>query len=300
MATDVLTKNLPNIDPPILSYLAGYIDDPESHLDPNPLILDTVSSLLSSYLQSTSESPQDAAKRVHAVLDEIQKLLPETNEDVDSGEGKSGPLRLEKVVEMRKIGALNTRGTNVLTGGGGGSIDLATGSVARATTIDVKKLEKQEAKTRAKLQKRAQRDLYESSNVVEQAKRAQELANYEEMFTTVNTLETVGSKGKNKDIHLPGIDVSTRGPRSSASFPLALTLSSCFTSSISVPIAFSHRLLSISPLAGGTVSLVETVWASPPCCAILLCVTSPYRNTFPCSTSSKKWSETIRPRWRLC
>lgn len=201
MASAVLTKALPNLDPPILSYLAGYIDDPTAHLESNAVILETVSSILSSYLAVSG-----GADKVRAICDDLQALLPEeknvTDDDLASA---NGPLRLDKVIEMNKMGTLNTRGHNALTGG---NVDVATGSVARATTIDIKKLEKQEAKTRAKLAKRAQRDLYESSNLVEQAKRQQELDNYEEMFTTVNTLESVGNKGKNKDINLPNIDLN--------------------------------------------------------------------------------------------
>lgn len=203
---------MPNLDGPILSYLAGYVDDPTSHLEPNAVILLTVADILSSYLQASSSSSEETTRKVEAIVNDVKALLPESSTAGGEGEDdqpRDGPMRLEKVVEMRKIGALNTRGTNVLTGGGvTGSIDLATGAVARASTIDVKKLEKQEAKTRSKLAKRAQRDLYESSGLVEQAKRAQELANYEEMFTTVNTLETIGNKGKSKDIQLPGIDLN--------------------------------------------------------------------------------------------
>ncbi|CAO1633047.1 unnamed protein product [Parajaminaea phylloscopi] len=218
MAADLLTKHIPNIDPPILTYLSGYIEDPASHLEPNAVILETVSSILASYLRGSCSSDKQVDYQVGEVLEKVRTLLPEESAAGEE-EGRDGPMRLEKVIEMRKIGALNTRGTNVLTGG---NVDVATGQASRATTIDVKKLEKQEAKTRAKLAKRAQRDLYESSALVEQTKRQQELDNYEEMFTTVNTLETVGSKGKNKDINLPGIDLNFGSNRILTSATLTL------------------------------------------------------------------------------
>ena len=41
----------------------------------------------------------------------------------------------------------------------------------RASRVDVKKLEKQEAKLKAKIEKRARRDLYEGSKLLEQAKK---------------------------------------------------------------------------------------------------------------------------------
>ncbi|CAO1624834.1 unnamed protein product [Sympodiomycopsis kandeliae] len=205
MAEAILSKQLPNLDAPILSYLSGYIDDPSSHLESTSIILDTVSTILSSYLVNEGDG---GSSKIHSILDEITKLLPAEKQYVegeDEDEDNNGPLRLESVIEMNKMGVLNKNKGNAITGG---QIDLATGSVTRATTIDLKKLEKQEAKTRSKLQKRAQRDLYESSNLVEQAKRQAELDNYEKMFTTVNTFESVGNKGKNKDINLPNIDLN--------------------------------------------------------------------------------------------
>lgn len=41
----------------------------------------------------------------------------------------------------------------------------------RASRVDVKKLEKQEAKLKAKIEKRARRDLYEGSKLLEQTKK---------------------------------------------------------------------------------------------------------------------------------
>ena len=41
----------------------------------------------------------------------------------------------------------------------------------RASRVDVKKLEKQEAKLRAKIEKRARRDLYEGSKLLDQYKK---------------------------------------------------------------------------------------------------------------------------------
>ena len=61
MAEAVLTRHLPNIDPPILSYLSGYIDDPTSHLESNTVILETVSAILLSYLRGSTSSEADAS-----------------------------------------------------------------------------------------------------------------------------------------------------------------------------------------------------------------------------------------------
>jgi hypothetical protein len=41
----------------------------------------------------------------------------------------------------------------------------------RASRVDIKKLEKQEAKLRAKIEKRSKRDLYEGSKLLDQARK---------------------------------------------------------------------------------------------------------------------------------
>lgn len=44
-------------------------------------------------------------------------------------------------------------------------------NVFRASRVDIKKLEKQEAKLRAKIEKRSKRDLYEGSKLLDQARK---------------------------------------------------------------------------------------------------------------------------------
>ncbi len=130
------------------------------------------------------------------LLELIQSKLPD---DVDAN--ANGLTRLDKVVDMRNTQMSRTSGFD-----SAGGVDIALGTTKQnRSTVDVKKLEKQEAKTRAKLAKRAQRDLYESSKLVQQSKQQ---ASYEELFLKVNPLESIGNKGKNKDIHLPNIDVN--------------------------------------------------------------------------------------------
>lgn len=43
--------------------------------------------------------------------------------------------------------------------------------ICRASRVDIKKLEKQEAKLRAKIEKRSKRDLYEGSKLLDQARK---------------------------------------------------------------------------------------------------------------------------------
>lgn len=69
------------------------------------------------------------------------------------------------------------------------------------------KLAKAEAKLKAKIVKRAQRDLYEGSKLMADMQKQQQ--SYEELFMKVNPLQLGGTaKSKSKDIHLENINVS--------------------------------------------------------------------------------------------
>jgi ATP-binding cassette subfamily F protein 3 len=203
MATRVLERALPDLDEPIVEYLAGYVDAPE---DPRDDVLDLVRAIL----ESATASDPKASASVDDVLRELAALLPESST-------AEGPLlRLDRVVDMGRTELSRTAGFDQA-----GGVDLALGGTTKArSAVDVKKLEKQEEKTRAKLQKRAQRDLYESSKLVENARKQE---TYEEMFLKVNPLENAANKSKNKDVHLPNIDLSFGSNRllSGASLTLA-------------------------------------------------------------------------------
>ena len=84
---------------------------------------------------------------------------------------------------------------------------------ARESQVNMKALEKAEAKLKQKLEKRNARNLYEGSKLMEAQNNKK---SYEELFLEVNPLQTAGqNKGKSKDIHLENIDVSLILPVSS-------------------------------------------------------------------------------------
>lgn len=77
---------------------------------------------------------------------------------------------------------------------------------ARDTQVNLKALEKAEAKIVAKMQKRDRKNAYEGSKLMD-AHKAQK--SYEELFLEVNPLQSPSAnKGKSKDIHLENIDVN--------------------------------------------------------------------------------------------
>lgn len=217
MASEILLSSIPNLDEPLVKYISSTIDDPPNDLEDFQSILPTiVQPILESYLFN---QPSTSKNTLPTLLEKLSSLLQKNAPPgLFSGDSTvaAGLTRLERVVDMRNTSLSKTAGFDQA-----GGVDIGLGgSSAPRSTVDVKALAKQEAKTRAKLQKRAQRDLYESSKLVESS---QKMASYEEMFLKVNPLETAGARGKNKDIHLPSIDVNFGSNRilSNASLTLA-------------------------------------------------------------------------------
>ena len=154
MAAAVLLKEaLPSLDEPIVTYLDRYIQDAGE--DPSVDVMrDVVHPMLESAVIC---EPHDSANRkaLPALLEKLGAMVAERVPTVLSRNDR-GLTRLDKVVDM---GAVEMSST-ITYDAGNDSMDLALGRSSRnRTTVDVKKLEKQEAKTRAKLAKRAQRDL---------------------------------------------------------------------------------------------------------------------------------------------
>ncbi|KAE8211598.1 hypothetical protein CF327_g4662 [Tilletia walkeri] len=197
VSTESLLRNaFPSLDDPIVSYLSGFVDEPDESPE------EALTSVIEPILESATRYNPAQARELKAVLAAIRAVLEEkAPEDDELYQTSTGLTRLDRVVDMSKTAMSKTAGFDTA-----GGVDLGLGgSKKNRTTVDLKKLEKQETKTRAKLAKRAQRDLYESSKVVELAKNQ---ASYEELFLKVNPLENAAHRGKNKDIHLPSIDLN--------------------------------------------------------------------------------------------
>ena len=216
MAADLIRSALPSLDEPVVEYLDLYVQDAGE--DPSVSVMEDVVRPMLESAVVTEPASSPARKALPGLFDKLAAMVAERMPK--DGTDRSGLTRLDRTVDM---GATGLSSTSALDAGNEG-IDLALGRSSRPrTTVDIKRLEKQEAKTRAKLAKRAQRDLYESSKLVESAKKQ---ASYEEMFMKVNPLESMttgAAKGKNKDIHMPNIDVSFGSNRilSNAEFTLA-------------------------------------------------------------------------------
>ena len=160
MAAELIHSALPTLDEPVVEYLDQYIRDAGE--DPDVLVMEDV---VRPVLESAVVADADGApsrKALPGLFERLAALVAESMER--AGASNTRLTRLDKVVDMSATELSRTSVYDATDGG----IDLALGKAARkTTTVDVKRLERQEAKTRAKIAKRAQRDLYESSKLVE-------------------------------------------------------------------------------------------------------------------------------------
>lgn len=172
-----------------MQYLAGYlVDDAGEEED----VLQVAHYILSSLAGDRVDVLEKLMLKLGDLLEEQLKIRLKN---------RSNPklLKLDKVMDMSKAQISST----IALGEG---VDLESINKGKASRVDVKKLEKQEAKLKAKIEKRSRRDLYEGSKLLDAHRKQQ---TYEEMFMKINPLESSSSsKQKSKDIHLPSIDVS--------------------------------------------------------------------------------------------
>ncbi|KAH9486717.1 Protein GCN20 [Psilocybe cubensis] len=186
-----IRSSFPGTEEVIVQYLAGYlVDDAGEEED----VLQVAHDILKSVAGNNNDVLAKLMIRLGDILeDHLNARL----------KNKSRPKlqKLDQVMDMSKSHLSNTL---ILSEG----VDLESINKGKASRVDVKKLEKQEAKIQAKLEKRARRTdlLYEGSKLLDAHRKQQ---SYEEMFMKINPLEaSAASKNKSKDIHLPSIDVS--------------------------------------------------------------------------------------------
>ncbi|KJA29324.1 hypothetical protein HYPSUDRAFT_32729 [Hypholoma sublateritium FD-334 SS-4] len=184
-----IRASFPGTEEIIVQYLSGYlVDDAGEEED--------VLYVAHEILKSVAAGRDD-------ILDELMRRLGTLLEDQLNTrlKNKSRPKlqKLDKVMDMSKS---HLSSTIALSEG----VDLESINKGKASRVDVKKLEKQEAKIKAKIEKRSRRDLYEGSKLLDAHRKQQ---TYEELFMKINPLEAAAaSKNKSKDIHLPSIDVN--------------------------------------------------------------------------------------------
>ncbi|RPD59402.1 P-loop containing nucleoside triphosphate hydrolase protein [Lentinus tigrinus ALCF2SS1-7] len=207
---------LPGTEEIIVQYLAGYLLDLDDAAEDEDVLQVTRDILESAIGSSSSQEKRGTLdKLVNRLAELLQEPLTRREEKNRAGRG-TGLVRLDKVMDLSKANTMSS--TIAFTEG----VDLESINKGKASRVDVKKLEKQEAKLRAKIEKRSKRTvLYEGSKLLDQHRKQQ---SYEEMFMQINPLDAAAaSKNKSKDVHLTNIDVNFGSNRilSGASLTLA-------------------------------------------------------------------------------
>ncbi|CAL1697017.1 unnamed protein product [Somion occarium] len=208
---------LPGTEEIVVQYVSGYLLDLDDAAEDED-VLEIARSILESAIPSSSRDTSNTNAQLDKLVKRLDELLEEPlrkRVEKNCAGQTNGLVRLDKVMDLSKASTMSN------TIGMGQGVDLESINKGKASRVDVKKLEKQETKLRAKIEKRAKRDLYEGSKLLDQYKKQQ---SYEEMFMKINPLDAAAaSMNKSKDVHLPSIDVNFGSNRilSGASLTLA-------------------------------------------------------------------------------
>ncbi|SPQ26941.1 550bde6c-5395-4fef-afd2-5918cdb4432b [Thermothielavioides terrestris] len=202
---------LPNIDPVISEYSAGYLthastawSGDEDAAGPSPL--DEAAAAVTELLLSA------AGGYGAATHDKIRNLVEKWVDKyaaASHSQEKRGPAvkRLDQTIQVsaqRNVSSTLAVAT--------GTVDLESANARKVESkVDRKKLEKAERKIAAKQSKKTFKTVeYEASRLLNQPESAQ---SYEDFYMAVNPLQ-MGSQGnKSKDIKVDNIDVSVGGNR---------------------------------------------------------------------------------------
>lgn len=185
---DEIHKTLPGIDEVIVEYLSGYLVDDASEEDD---VLQVARDMLG------SAATGDCTQALERLMSNLTARLKDLLDTRKKAQGGSQLLKLDKVVDMSQHAMSNTlafsEGVDLESINKAKCVNLRCGYCfksnvlyERESRVDVKRLEKQETKlrvscmlsrcqicqlisrTKAKIEKRAKRDLYEGSKLLQQ------------------------------------------------------------------------------------------------------------------------------------
>lgn len=202
---------LPNIDPVISEYSAGYLthastawvgDEDGSGRSPRDEAAATITELLVS-------ASGDAGAATHDKIRNLVEKWADKYAAASNSEERKGPAvrRLDQTIQVsaqRNISSTLAVAT--------GSVDLESANTRKVESkVDKRKLEKAERKIAAKQQKKTFKTVeYEASRLLNQPDTTQ---SYEEFYMAVNPLQMGGQRGKSKDIKIDNFDVAIGGNR---------------------------------------------------------------------------------------
>ncbi|KAM7186026.1 protein GCN20 [Naviculisporaceae sp. PSN 640] len=206
---------LPNIDPVLSEYSAGYLthastawNDEEEASGDSISPLAEAASTVTELLISASGDPNAALEEKIRSL--VEKWVNTYSAASAESQDRRGPAvrRLDQTIQVSAQRNMSST-LAVATGG----VDLESANVRKVESkVDKKKLEKAERKIAAKQNKKTFKTVeYEASRLLNQAENAQ---SYEEFYMAVNPLQLGSGQGsKSKDIKIDNTDVSIGGLR---------------------------------------------------------------------------------------
>ncbi|KAG5951074.1 hypothetical protein E4U53_003809 [Claviceps sorghi] len=203
---------LPNIDPVVSDYSAGYLthastawtdEDEASGLSPLSEAAAAITELL---LSASGEFNPGVEEKVKQLVEKWVEKYAEAN-----GGQRTGPSLVKRLDQTIQVSTQRNMSSTLAVATGG--VDLESANARKVESkVDRKKLEKAERKIAAKQQKKTFKTVeYEASRLLDLPEDTQ---SYEEFYMAVNPLQ-IGSSGANKtkDIKLDNIDVSIGGTR---------------------------------------------------------------------------------------
>ncbi|OAX80985.1 hypothetical protein ACJ72_04673 [Emergomyces africanus] len=208
-----IQKRIPGIDHVISEYSVGYLTHASKAYvedsDPNaPSPLSEAAETISALLLSASG---DFSSENETEIQNLIKKFISTLSAANGVDAKSHvPFAAKKLDHTIHVGS--QRNMSSTLGLAGGSVDLESANTRKVESrVDKKKLEKAEAKIRAKQERKEMKTVeYEASRLLKEPASTQ---SYEEFYMAVNPLQLGGDASKSKDVKVEGFDVAISGKR---------------------------------------------------------------------------------------
>jgi len=204
-----IRAQLPDIDPVITDYAAGYLNHAAQQFSAEGDPLAEAASVITQLLLSASgDLSSENETSVQNLVERFVTRLHDQN-GIDGEQRQQAPSakRLEQTVHVG-----SQRNVSSTLGLAGGNVDLESANSRKVESrVDKKKLEKAERKLKAKQDRKEFKTVeYEASRLLDQPDEQQ---SYEEFFMAVNPLQLGDTQSKSKDIKVDGIDITIGGLR---------------------------------------------------------------------------------------
>lgn len=205
-----IVAQIPSIDPLISKYACGYLEHAINLPDPNghgPA--DLVDSLTALLVSASGDLTVENEVKIHNLVNKlVDRLNTASGNDGEKRQLAPSAKRLEQTIH---VGSQRNISSTLALASGNVDLEAAAGRKVESR-VDRKKLEKAEAKIRAKQERKVMKNVeYETSRLLNVPDETQ---SYEDFYMSVNPLQLgADAATKSKDIKVDGIDISIGGKR---------------------------------------------------------------------------------------